>query len=158
MTDPTQKTPAGNRRLQIVVAIAVIAAIAGAVYGIAPFKRNAGDAACSAAMVKAKQLSPLIHGEIAGLQRASAAWPKDAVQFLGVSLDSKPEEVTGVVNRMNIAWPVFFDGRGWASPLVRSLGINRLPTVWLIDREGKLRSLRGAENATDQVRELLRGQ
>ncbi len=71
MTDQTRKPFARNRRLQIVVAMAAIVIVAGAVYGIAPFKRNAGDPACSATMVKAKQISPLIHGEIAGLQAAS---------------------------------------------------------------------------------------
>src|SRR5512147_2563958 len=71
MTDQPRKPFAGNRRLQIVVAIAAIVVVAGALYGIAPFKRNAGDPACNAALVKAKQISPLIHGEIAGLQAAS---------------------------------------------------------------------------------------
>ena len=54
-----------------IVLIAVAIAVVGAVYGIAPFQRNAGDAACNAAMVKAKAISPLIHGEIAGLQAAA---------------------------------------------------------------------------------------
>jgi hypothetical protein len=38
---------------------------------------------------------------------------------------------------------------------VRSLGINALPTVWLLDKQGKLRSLNALEGTTDQVRQLL---
>jgi thiol-disulfide isomerase/thioredoxin len=71
MSDQTRKPFIRNRRLQIVAAIAAIVVVVGAVYGIAPFKRNADDAACSATMVKAREISPLIHGEIAGLQPAS---------------------------------------------------------------------------------------
>jgi thiol-disulfide isomerase/thioredoxin len=85
MTEQTRKPHAGNRRFRIVVAIAAVAVVAGAVYGIAPFKRNAGDAACSAAMVKAKELSPLIHGEIAGLQAATEALKLPDLAFTDAS-------------------------------------------------------------------------
>jgi thiol-disulfide isomerase/thioredoxin len=71
MTDQPRQPFARFRRPQVILLIAVAVIVAGAVYGIGPFKRNAGDAACSATMVKAHQISPLIHGEIAGLQAAS---------------------------------------------------------------------------------------
>jgi thiol-disulfide isomerase/thioredoxin len=70
MTDQPRRPFFRFRRPQILLIVIAIA-VAGAVYGIAPFKRNAGDPACSAAMVKAKRISPLIHGEIAGLQAAA---------------------------------------------------------------------------------------
>lgn len=70
MTDQPRR-PFFRFRWPQILLIVVAIAVAGAVYGIAPFKRNAGDPACSVAMVKAKQLSPLIHGEIAGLQAAA---------------------------------------------------------------------------------------
>ena len=70
MTDQPRR-PFFRFRWPQILLIVIAIAVAGAVYGIAPFKRNAGDPACSAAMVKAKQISPLIHGEIAGLQAAA---------------------------------------------------------------------------------------
>src|SRR5689334_3317905 len=68
--EPSKK--AHNRRLVVAGAVGLVVglAFAGAVYGIAAFKRNvadAGDPACKPAVELAKRLAPLIHGEVAGL-------------------------------------------------------------------------------------------
>ena len=54
--------------------------------------------------------------------------------------------------------PVAFDGKGWESPLVRSLGINSLPTLWIVDRKGNLRALnaRTDREASALIAQLLR--
>jgi thiol-disulfide isomerase/thioredoxin len=70
MTDQPRRPFAGFRRPQVIGLIVAVCVVAGAIYGIAPFQRNAGDAACQPAVVKAKQVAPLIRGEIAGLQPA----------------------------------------------------------------------------------------
>ena len=33
------------------------------------------------------------------------------------------------------------DGHGWSGEAVRALGVNALPTVWVLDRDGNLLSL-----------------
>jgi adenosine deaminase len=35
------------------------------------------------------------------------------------------------------AWPVGWEKQGWQSPLVRSFGLNALPTFWIVDRAGQ---------------------
>jgi peroxiredoxin len=92
---------------------------------------------------------------IGEVQRDLTALPKGAVEVVGVSLDKTPEELAGVVKTHGLTWPVEFDGKGWESPTVRSLGVNALPTVWLIDQQGRLRSLNGLENMVAKVRQLL---
>lgn len=101
------------------------------------------------------EFSPPSTEAVAALQRAAPGWPKNRVQLLGVSLDSNSDSLAALIRQMNITWPVIFDGKGWKGPLVRSFGINRLPTVWLIDRAGKLRSLNGLQNANQQIHDLL---
>jgi thiol-disulfide isomerase/thioredoxin len=58
-----------HRRLMVAGGLGLIAglALAGAVYGIAAFQRNAGDTACTAAVDLARRLAPLVHGEVAGV-------------------------------------------------------------------------------------------
>lgn len=85
----------------------------------------------------------------------SAKLPKDAVRLIGVSLDAKPEPLAALLRQKAVTWPVAYDGKGWESPLIRSLGINALPTVWLVDKQGRLRSLNGLEATASQVRQLL---
>src|SRR6185369_12254683 len=50
------------------------------------------------------------------LQRSIAALPKDRVQLLGVSLDTKPEKLGDFARTRKITWPVWCDGKGWESP------------------------------------------
>jgi len=89
------------------------------------------------------------------IQRAAIEFPKGGVQILGISLDTKRERLVSIVEQKRITWPVACDGKGWESALVRPLGINALPTVWLLDRQGRLRSLNALENTAGQVRQLL---
>jgi peroxiredoxin len=90
------------------------------------------------------------------LQRTVKDLPKDRLQVLCISLDNKLEETAEVINKQTVTWPVGFDGKGWGSPIVRGLGINTLPTVWLIDQKGVLRSLNALESTADQVMKLVR--
>lgn len=92
---------------------------------------------------------------IEAIRKAAPKWPADAVQLFGVSLDSKPEPLEALARAQKITWPVVCDGRGWESPIVRGFAINSLPTVWLIDRDGRLRSLNGLDGISIQIRELL---
>jgi hypothetical protein len=65
----------------------------------------------------------------------------DSVSVATVSLDTDRRAATERAAAFPSPWPVGFDGLGWESPAVRSLGINALPTVWLLDSKGALRSL-----------------
>jgi peroxiredoxin len=89
------------------------------------------------------------------LQKTIPSLPAQQVQFIGVSLDTKPEPLEQFVESQKIIWPIVCDGKGWESPLVRSLGINALPTVWLLDREGRLKSLNALEGTVAQVKSVL---
>jgi peroxiredoxin len=89
------------------------------------------------------------------LQKAASTLPKDQVQFVGVSLDTKREPLEALATEQKIDWPVICDSKGWESPLVRGLGINALPTVWILDRAGRLHSLNGLVNTGAQVKDAL---
>jgi hypothetical protein len=89
------------------------------------------------------------------LQSEIAELPKGSVRVLAVCLDERLEVVSGLIKARNIAWPVAYDGKSWQSPLVRDLGINALPTVWLLDARGRLRSLNALEGAAIRARQLL---
>jgi peroxiredoxin len=90
------------------------------------------------------------------VQRALAELPKASVAALGVNLDPKREALDAVIKATALTWPVAFDGRSWEGEMVRALGINALPTVWLLDKKGTLRSLNALEGTAEQVRQLLR--
>lgn len=99
--------------------------------------------------------SPPSTEALARLQKTLPTLPKGSVAALGVNLDPKRETLDALMKSTGLTWPVAFDGKSWEGELVRSFGINALPTVWLLDRDGKLRSLNALEDTAEQVRQLL---
>ncbi|MDQ3621197.1 MAG: TlpA family protein disulfide reductase [Verrucomicrobiota bacterium] len=89
------------------------------------------------------------------LRDTVARLPNSRVQVVGVSLDTKKEPLAALLKEKRISWPVLCDGEGWESARIRSLGINALPTVWLLDGKGRLRSLDALQGTADQVRQLI---
>ena len=92
---------------------------------------------------------------------------KDQLQVVGISLDltrealqtaltSKLPGVEAPVDGGEAGFgPVIWDGKGWGGPLVRQLAINSLPTLWVLDRSGNLRTLNARTDSEPLVRKLL---
>jgi thiol-disulfide isomerase/thioredoxin len=85
MTDQPRRPRFKNRRYQVAALIVAAVAVAGVLYGIGPFQRNAGDVACRPALAKARTLAPLAHGEIAALQVADEAEKLPVLTFRDAS-------------------------------------------------------------------------
>ena len=97
---------------------------------------------------------PALH-ELARLKDAAAEFQGQPVDFWGISLDEDRAAMEATVKAADIRWPIQCDGRGWKGELVRSLGINALPTTWVFDRRGQLTMLNARGQASDAIREAL---
>lgn len=99
----------------------------------------------------------------AGWSPPSVAWlsqfatfarslPGGRVAIATVSLDKEQGNASGTLQKLGLsAWPTACSGAGWEDPLVRRLGINAVPTVFVFDADGRLRSL----NARSDYESLL---
>ena len=74
--------------------------------------------------------------------------------LVAVSLDSKRDALDAFLRENGGAIPVAWDGKGWNSPLIQALGINALPTAWLLDGKGVVRSLDALDDPAGQVSRL----
>jgi tetratricopeptide (TPR) repeat protein len=92
---------------------------------------------------------------LAEVKRIATLFPDNKLQVIGVSLDKNREALAGALGKLGVNWPVAFDGKGWEGPLVRSLGINALPTAWVLDRNGNLRTLNALDNTEAIIRALI---
>ena len=97
---------------------------------------------------------PSLH-ELAWLEKNAAQFDGQPVEFFTVSLDEDRAALAATIKVAGLRWPVHCDGRGWEGELVRSLGINALPTVWVLDRKGNLLTLNAREHALDDIRQAL---
>ena len=93
--------------------------------------------------------------ELAALQRVAIRFAGDPVDFWTASLDEDRAALEGTIKVADLKWPTHFDGRGWQGELIRSLGINALPTVWVLDRQGRLLTLNARGDEADTIRRAL---
>jgi AhpC/TSA family len=83
------------------------------------------------------------------------ALPKDRLRVVTVSLDESRVAFDSRFRELRADWPTHFDGLGWRGAIPRSLGINALPAVWMIDKRGILRSINSRANYETWIRQLL---
>ena len=67
--------------------------------------------------------------------------------ILGVNLDNNAQEVAGFVRQSGIAWPQIFEEGGQDSRPAVELGILSVPTMLLVDQQGRVvnRNIQAAE-------------
>ncbi len=83
--------------------------------------------------------------------------PKEHLRIATVSLDTNRKALEERLGEFRMEdWPVHFDGRGWDNAIARPLGINSLPTVFILDKSGVLQALNARDNYEYWIRRLLR--
>jgi thiol-disulfide isomerase/thioredoxin len=97
---------------------------------------------------------PALH-ELAVLEKVAAEGKDQPVRFLTVSLDQDRAALAETIKAASLSWPVDCDFRGWEGDLVRSLGINTLPTVWILDRAGNLTTLNARGQEAESIQSAL---
>ena len=59
-------------------------------------------------------------------------------EIVGISLDNDKSALEKFTAENKMTWPQFFDGKGWENEMAKRFKIQTVPTMWLLDREGKL--------------------
>ena len=98
--------------------------------------------------------------EMPHMKELYAQYKDKGVEFIGVSLDV-PEDEDGLkklkeyCEENEIAWPQYYQGNKWESEYSTSWGINGIPTMFIIDSDGKLHSTRVRGKLDELIPELL---
>jgi thiol-disulfide isomerase/thioredoxin len=98
--------------------------------------------------------------EMPNMKKLHAEFKGKGVEFIGVSLD-QPESQGGLkalreyVAKNEINWPQYYQGNFWDSAFSKSLGINSIPCVYIVDAEGKLYSTKARGQLEKLIPELL---
>jgi thiol-disulfide isomerase/thioredoxin len=75
-------------------------------------------------------------------------------EIVGVSFDRKKEALAHLVKKEKMEWPQYFEDSG-AHRIGDKLGIESIPTMWLIDKKGNLRDLDARSGLEARVEKLL---
>ncbi len=98
--------------------------------------------------------------ELPAMKKLYEKFHGPGVEFLGVSLD-QPKKQGGLdalkkfVKEQEIRWPQYYQGKGWESDFSRSWGVNSIPTMFLVNQEGKLVSVEARGKLAELISEVL---
>ncbi len=95
---------------------------------------------------------------IAGLPELKenyAKWHPKGFEIVGISLDNDEEALKTMVKEREMTWPQFFDKENESNRYAERYGITGIPTLWLIDKQGKLRFLNARNDLEGKIARLM---
>jgi thiol-disulfide isomerase/thioredoxin len=93
--------------------------------------------------------------EMPHVQEAYAKFHDKGFEILGISLDDDEKELRAVLKKKKIAWTQCFDGKGWESPLAKRFGIDAIPALWLVNKQGMVTDTDVTEGLAEKVAKLV---
>jgi peroxiredoxin len=78
-------------------------------------------------------------GEMPGVKAAYEKLHSRGFEIVGISLDDKEKDLRRYLEEKALPWPQHFDGRGFSNEFAIKYGVFGIPTMWLVDRQGRLR-------------------
>jgi thiol-disulfide isomerase/thioredoxin len=94
-------------------------------------------------------------GEIPNVKAAYEKLHDKGFEIVGISFDQSKEALANFVKDKGLAWPQYFDGQGWGNKFGQQFGINSIPTMWLVDKQGNLRDVNARGALEEKVSKLL---
>lgn len=76
-------------------------------------------------------------------------------EIVGISFDQEKSELENFVKAKQMAWPQFFDGKGWKNQFGQKYGINSIPAMWLVNKKGNLVDMEARDGLAAKVEKLL---
>jgi len=76
-------------------------------------------------------------------------------EVVGISLDVDRNALDSVTSEKGMVWPQYFDGKGWSNDIAAKYGIHSIPTMWLLDKTGKLADTNARADLEGNVKALL---
>lgn len=98
--------------------------------------------------------------EIPHMKELYAKYHDDGVQFIGISLDNAEykgglEALLKYAIKNEVPWPQYYQGNGWTSDFSMAWGINSIPALFVIDKNGNLNSVQARGRLEELIPELL---
>jgi thiol-disulfide isomerase/thioredoxin len=98
--------------------------------------------------------------EMPHMKELYAEYHDQGVEFIGVSLDNPIErggldKLHAFVEKEGVDWPQYYQGKGWESDFSMSWGVNSIPQLFIVDKQGRLHSTEARGQLDELIPELL---
>ncbi len=95
-------------------------------------------------------------GEIPNVAKTYNQYHDKGFEIVGISFDTSEAALRQVTLAKDMPWPQYFDGKSWQNTFGVKYGIHSIPTMWLIDQQGRIVTKNARANLAEQVAKLLR--
>ena len=72
------------------------------------------------------------------LKELYAKYRDKGVEFVGISLDNSRKDLTDYLEQEKIKWVITYTGLGWSDPTVKHYGIDGIPAMWVVGKDGNV--------------------
>ena len=95
-------------------------------------------------------------GELPNVKAAYSKLHDKGFEILGISFDHDKAALERFLKEKEMPWPQYFDGKGWSNSIGQQFGIDAIPRMWLVDKNGVLRDQEGrGEALVEKIEKLL---
>ncbi len=93
--------------------------------------------------------------EVPNVVAAYQKYHDQGFEVIGVSLDQDQNAMTSFTEQNGMTWPQYFDGKGWNNDIASANGVQAIPAMWLIGKDGKLITKDAREDLDGDVQRAL---
>jgi thiol-disulfide isomerase/thioredoxin len=96
--------------------------------------------------------------ELPHMKRLYAKYGSKGVEIVGVSLDRPNglKDLKKFVKENNMGWVHTYSGKYWDDPTIRKYGIDGIPSIWVVGRDGKVVSDDARANLEETIEKALK--
>lgn len=95
--------------------------------------------------------------ELPNVKKAYQKYHDKGFEIIGISLDEKKAALQSFIDKNQVTWPQYFDGKGWENEISTRFGVQSIPAMWLIGKDGKIATLNASENLEGKIQALFGG-
>ncbi|HEX4138729.1 MAG TPA: redoxin family protein [Candidatus Methylacidiphilales bacterium] len=98
---------------------------------------------------------PPCREEVPDVVAAYGKYHDKGFDVVGVSLDQDKDALQSFTKEKGMAWPQYFDGKGWDNAISSRFGIDSIPAMWLLDKKGMVVSTDARDDLDAEIAKLL---
>jgi len=98
---------------------------------------------------------PPCRAELPNVLKVYEKYHNKGFEIIGISFDRDIETLKQFVQENGITWPQYSDGKFWDNDIGRYYGINAIPTMWLVDKDGRVVDAEAGSNLPEKIAKML---
>lgn len=72
------------------------------------------------------------------MKRLYAKYKDKGMEIVAISLDTRRSSLEAYIRKQKLGWIHTFTGKGWKDPTASRYGVDGIPSVWVVGRDGKV--------------------